>query len=624
MSRALTIVLSAALAGIPASAASETPRPIRTADIVTHLEQTIAWYRYLAGIADSTTGDVLERDTLRRQALNAVHLGFDFARAEAVLLARQAPANSSQPTTQSQNLQQAATRAEDRVNALQGQVHDLETALQKAPLRSRAALAAQRDEVQAELGLAKQVQSTVQNLLKFAGSQEAGRGPAGELTAEINQLETSVPQTTPQQAAPAATIASNKASTPAQVFRPESAGILSLFGELFTLTHTRSQLSDGIRRTDGLIKDIDRLRAPLVNQLRQQIRQGEALAAAAPSSDPRQLAANQHQIEDLSASFKQISTATTPLGEQTIVVGTTRATLSQMREGLTEDYSATGRYLLLRLGILAIAILVVLAISEFWRRASLKYIHDPRRRRPFLVLRRVVVGTAIGVTVVLSFVSEFGSLATYAGLLTAGLAVALQNVILSVVAYFFLIGRYGVRIGDRVTISGVTGTVVDIGLVRLYLMELLGSGAEMHATGRVVVFSNSVLFQPSASFFKQMPGTDYVWHTVKLSLTLESDFQVAQTRLSAAVDSVYQEYRESIEKQHAAFERSVEIQLTTPKPECRLRFTEGALEVVVQYPVPFQNASRIDEQVMRALYDTISQEPKLTLASSGAPQMVTA
>jgi len=35
---------------------------------------------------------------------------------------------------------------------------------------------------------------------------------------------------------------------------------------------------------------------------------------------------------------------------------------------------------------------------------------------------------------------------------TAGVAVALQSVILSVAAYFFLIGRYGVKVGDRVTI----------------------------------------------------------------------------------------------------------------------------------------------------------------------------
>src|SRR5439155_24001297 len=142
---------------------------------------------------------------------------------------------------------------------------------------------------------------------------------------------------------------------------------------------------------------------------------------------------------------------------------------------------------------------------------TFRYVHDPRRRKQFLLLRRIAVGCAITAAVVIGLVNEFGSLATYAGLLTAGLAVALQNVISSIVAYFFLIGRYGLRVGDRVTISDVTGDVLEIGLVRLYLMEMTGVAADLQPTGRGVGFSNSVLFHPSA-LFRQMPGADYVWH----------------------------------------------------------------------------------------------------------------
>ena len=63
--------------------------------------------------------------------------------------------------------------------------------------------------------------------------------------------------------------------------------------------------------------------------------------------------------------------------------------------------------------------------------------------------------------ILFGLVSEVGSVATYVGFVTAGVAVALQNVILAVVAYFFLIGRYGVKVGDRITLAGVTGRVVD-------------------------------------------------------------------------------------------------------------------------------------------------------------------
>jgi len=245
---------------------------------------------------------------------------------------------------------------------------------------------------------------------------------------------------------------------------------------------------------------------------------------------------------------------------------------------------------------------------------------DPRRRRQFLVLRRVVVGCAIALFVVLGFISEVGSLATYAGFLTAGLAVALQTPIVSVVAYFFLIGRYGLRAGDRVTISGVTGDVIEIGLVRIYVMELTGKGTDLHPSGRVVAFSNAVLFQPAA-LFKQMPGGDYVWRTITVVLAGECDAQIVETKLMAAVDAVYEQYRDKIEEQHALFERSVDMKISPPRPEGRLRFTDAGLEFAVHYPVELRRGSAIDERILRALQESIAKEPALALARLGEPRL---
>lgn len=77
---------------------------------------------------------------------------------------------------------------------------------------------------------------------------------------------------------------------------------------------------------------------------------------------------------------------------------------------------------------------------------------------------------------------------------------------MSIAAYFFVVGRYGIRAGDRISIAGVTGDVIDIRLVRLYIMELAGTGIDLYPTGRVIVFPNSVLFQAGTPLFKQIPG----------------------------------------------------------------------------------------------------------------------
>ena len=101
------------------------------------------------------------------------------------------------------------------------------------------------------------------------------------------------------------------------------------------------------------------------------------------------------------------------------------------------------RTVVLRVLAIALAIGVILLLSEIWRRITFRYISDIRRRRQFLMLRRIVIGFCMGIVLILGFVSEFSSLATFAGFITAGLAVGLQTILLSVAAYFFLVGRWG-------------------------------------------------------------------------------------------------------------------------------------------------------------------------------------
>ena len=184
---------------------------------------------------------------------------------------------------------------------------------------------------------------------------------------------------------------------------------------------------------------------------------------------------------------------------------------------------------------IALALGAVFILSEIWRRLTFRYVHEPRRRRQFLLMRRFVTGFLVGIVLIMGFVSEFSSLATFAGFVTAGIAVGLQAILLSIAAYFFVIGRYGIRVGDRISVAGVTGDVIDIGLVRLYLMELAGTGIELYPTGRVVMFSNSVLFQAATPLFKQIPGTEYAWHEVAVSLAPGSNYKLVQDQISGVV-----------------------------------------------------------------------------------------
>jgi hypothetical protein len=71
------------------------------------------------------------------------------------------------------------------------------------------------------------------------------------------------------------------------------------------------------------------------------------------------------------------------------------------------------------------------------------------------------------------------------GFAAAGIAFALQNVILAMAGYFSMVAPNGIRVGDRVSLQGpfgyVQGEVLDIGLVRIRLRELDGSRSARRA-----------------------------------------------------------------------------------------------------------------------------------------------
>ena len=662
--------------------APEPVLPLSSDQVAGHLGETVDWFHHLAGGAEQLqiAGlDSVTRDKVHQQSLTAVSLAFDFGKACAALLNEQArQATAAAPAAASAvagpkgqgkpagtgtgdakgfagRLDQAAEDTGQRVAALQSQLDSVNEQLKRARGKDRETLLAQQGQAEAALRLAKEVQGSVQTMREFEASSIAGdNGNLSPLEGQIADMERSVPELSSAKASLRGTTAggatgggtgstaggggaagggsgnggansssgasasntTTSASTSSQkntnTFRAESAGVIALVTEWLSLSNTRRQLDDFGKETGDLQEELGKVRGTLTDEVRTVV--GNDLAIST-STDPTQLLAQRQELEADAARFKKLSTVLVPLGEQALTVETVAGTLDDWRTSLDTRMSTVARYLALRIAIVLGWVAVVLIISEVWRRATFRYLHDLRRRRQFMVLRRVAVGFALTLVIAFGLVSEIGSIATYIGFVTAGVAVALQNVILAVVAYFFFIGRYGVRVGDRVTLAGVTGRVVDIGLVRIYLMEL--SGPDLHSTGRMVVLSNAVLFQPTA-MFKQIPGADYVWHTVTLTIAATADVVEAHKRLKAASDEVYAKYRSVIERQHAVVQRFIDFDAASPQPEVRVRLTENGLECSVRYPVELENAAVIDQRMLKALRDALEGDTQFKLVSTGA------
>jgi len=90
-------------------------------------------------------------------------------------------------------------------------------------------------------------------------------------------------------------------------------------------------------------------------------------------------------------------------------------------------------------------------------------------------IRKVTTYIITIIAVLLLFgiwVQRLGDLSVALGILAAGLAFALQEVIGSVAGWITIVSGKPFTIGDRIETGGIRGDVVDIGVLRTTLMEI--------------------------------------------------------------------------------------------------------------------------------------------------------
>jgi small-conductance mechanosensitive channel len=606
------------------SLVAQTQSGLRSDAILDHLNAVINWYRGSISRVPTVSlpSDAVYQINAQNLAAEVAQLAFQSAEAEAKLIPAASPSNVAGSSSQ-QNLAKMLSDVNARISALQGQISDLNQQIARAPRARRQRLMAQKQSAQGELELRNATRQALDQMAQFVSNNgESGRGG---LEGSITELRHSVPEL----ANPGATkaVAKPPAATPSG---PGSTGLIGEVVALYDQLNGMHQLSLMAQETARVRDAATKLRTPLVATLRATIQQGEQLANQAnqlpnqPQTQPGQpLPADQQrkQFEALAAQFKQIATATLPLSQEIILLEQANTNFLEWRQSLVHESNGILRSIVLRVLAIALAMGVILLLSEIWRRITFRYVTDLRRRRQFLALRRIVMGFCMGIVLILGFVSEFSSLATFAGFITAGLAVGLQTILLSVAAYFFLVGRWGIRVGDRISVAGVTGDVIDVGLVRLYLMEQAGTGVDLFPTGRIVVFSNAVLFQAATPLFKQLPGAEYAWHEVALTLNPAGKIDLVETQVLDAVNAVHVGYESELQRQLGATERRFDFQMKVPEPHGQLQYGDAGLEYVVRYPVALRQVSEVDDKITRKLLEIFEQQPELQAGVSGLPRI---
>ncbi|MFZ1268941.1 MAG: mechanosensitive ion channel domain-containing protein [Anaerolineae bacterium] len=207
------------------------------------------------------------------------------------------------------------------------------------------------------------------------------------------------------------------------------------------------------------------------------------------------------------------------------------------------------------------------------------------------------------------WIQRLSDLSVALGILAAGLAFALQEVIGSVAGWITIVSGKPFTIGDRIETGGIRGDVVDIGVLRTTLMEIGNWLGGDHNTGRIVTLSNAFLFkEPLYNYSAHLP---FVWDEIKVPVTYESDWKKAIEIMEKAVieHPIYQQLLPIAEKQRREVRRKLALKMTPLEPRTYMKITDNWIELGLVYPV--------DTDLRRSFRSEISQQLLTEYEKSG-------
>ncbi len=239
-------------------------------------------------------------------------------------------------------------------------------------------------------------------------------------------------------------------------------------------------------------------------------------------------------------------------------------------------------------------------------------------KSPHLYTVRKITGSVITMlTALLLFgiwVQRMGDLSVALGILAAGIAFALQEVIGSIAGWITIISGRPFSVGDRIESGGIRGDVVDINILRTTLMEIGNWLNGDHNTGRIVTLSNASLFKEP--LYNYSAHLNFVWDEIQIPVTYESDWKQAVEIMTDSVHNhpLYQELLPKAEKQHRDARRKLAVKMTSLEPKVYVKLTDNWIELGLVYPVNTDLRRTLRSEISQHILDEF-KKARITVAS---------
>ncbi len=263
----------------------------------------------------------------------------------------------------------------------------------------------------------------------------------------------------------------------------------------------------------------------------------------------------------------------------------------------------------------AVALLIIVVVIRLIRRWMGRFIKDNETRyraRKFVTFLGYV---AAALTIAAIFSNQFRALTVAFGVAGAGVAFALQEVIVSIAGWVAIAFGNFFRVGDRIQLGGIRGDVIDVGVLRSTLMECgQWVNGDLY-NGRIVRIANSFVFkEPVVNYSADFP---FLWDEFTIAIRHGSDHRLAREIFKRVLQETVGEYAAFARQSWKVMVGKYRIEDARVEPMVSMMANENWMEFTARYVVDYRQRRGTKDRIFTRLVDELAAtNGKVVLASS--------
>ena len=210
-----------------------------------------------------------------------------------------------------------------------------------------------------------------------------------------------------------------------------------------------------------------------------------------------------------------------------------------------------------------------------------KFVEDIKTRHQWRKVTSYISFTLIFIIIAQIWFKGIESIATYLGLVSAGIAIALKEPLTNLTGWLYIIWRGPFDVGDRIQLGDQSGDVIDTNIFNFTVMEI-GSWIDADDyTGRIIHIPNGLIFSETLANYGK--GFKYIWNEIPILLTFESDWKKAKKLLTEVILNNSKIQPKNAEKTFDEATKKFMVKKPTLEPDVITKVEASGVELTLRY-----------------------------------------